>query len=95
MKFLIAPATPSFIDTCGSEGLFTDVKGRKFLYEIDYEENEMIRISDSVGRMVPLDIDEVTALAEVLCRIVRYQDTKEAMQLILLNELVGGENNLP
>ena len=90
MKFLICPSCPEQLENGETEGLFEDRYGNFFNYTVDLDEDEMITITDSVGRYVPLDIDEVRGLANVLNRIVRYQEGKVTANNFLVGELIEG-----
>jgi hypothetical protein len=43
-----------------------------------------------VGRYVPLDIEEVAGLANILNRIVRFQSGKAVAENYLIGELIEG-----
>ena len=90
MKFLICPSCPEQLENGETEGLFEGRHGNFFNYTVDLDEDEMITITDSVGRYVPLDIDEVRGLANVLNRIVRYQEGKVTANNFLVGELIEG-----
>ena len=90
MKFLICPSCPEQLENGETEGLFEDRQGNFFNYTVDLDEDEMITITDSVGRYVPLDIDEVRGLANILNRIVRYQEGKAIAENFLIGELIEG-----
>ena len=90
MKFLICPSCPEQLENGETDGLFEDRHGNFFNYTVDLDEDEMITITDSVGRYVPLDIDEVRGLANVLNRIVRYQEGKVTANNFLIGELIEG-----
>lgn len=90
MKFLICPSCPEQLENGETEGLFEDSYGTFYNYTVEFLEDEMITITDSVGRYVPLDIEEVTGLANILNRIVRYQRGKAVAEQFLIGELVDG-----
>jgi hypothetical protein len=90
MKFLICPSCPEQIENGETEGLFQDGYGTFYNYSVKFDEDEMITITDSVGRYVPLDIVEVAGLANILNRIVRYQRGKALAEQYLVDELVDG-----
>ena len=92
MKFLIGAASPEQISFGGTEGLFEATNGKFYNFEIKYTEDEGITITDSVGRYVPLDLEDIKPLAEVTSRISRFQDTSTAVRALLINELAYGEN---
>lgn len=90
MKFLICPSCPAQLENGETEGLFKDGYGNFYNYTVEFLEDEMITITDSVGRYVPLDIEEVRGLANILNRIVRYQEGKVIADNFLIGELIEG-----
>jgi len=90
MKFLISPVAPELFSELEFKSRFMSPKGTHYSYEVDFQEDEMITITDRVGRSVPLDITEVEDLAEVLTRIVKYQQLKQKTDKILLNYIASG-----
>lgn len=75
MKFLSSPATLDQFDT---SGLFKSPDGRYFNYLVEYNENEDLRITDSVGRIMPIDYTEIKDFAVLLTAILEFQAAKEA-----------------
>ena len=90
MKFLICPATPDFLEYGETDGFFVSASGNLFNYCVELIEDEMITITDSVGRYVPLDIEEVKGLAFILNRIVNFQEGKAMAEKFLVDELIYG-----
>jgi hypothetical protein len=88
MKFLICPIPADEVEFVDLR--FTSPKGTHYSYEVDYEENEMITITDKLGRSVPMDISEVPALIKILTKIVTYQHEKENVEAILMSYLARG-----
>ena len=89
MKFLICPATTDQI-TDGDYDLFKGQDGATYNYQVEYFEDDMVTIRDSVGRYVPLDIAELKALINMLARIDNYQTNKLRAQEVLVEELLRG-----
>lgn len=90
MKFLICPATPDLIEAAGIDTFFQSPSGIAFNYSVDYTEDDMILISDVLGRAVPLDISEIGGLISVLMRIDNFQKDKDYCYEFLANQLVSG-----
>jgi hypothetical protein len=88
MKFLICPIPSDEVEFVDLR--FTSPKGTHYSYEVAYEENEMITITDTLGRSVPMDISEVPALLKILTKIVTYQHEKENVDRVLLSFLARG-----
>lgn len=88
MKFLICPIPSDEVEFVDLR--FTSPKGTHYSYEVDYEENEMITITDTLGRSVPMDISEVPALLKILTKIVTYQHEKENVDRVLMSFLARG-----
>jgi len=88
MKFLICPIPSDEVEFVDLR--FTSPKGTHYSYEVAYEENEMITITDTLGRSVPMDISEVPALLKILTKIVTYQHKKENVDRVLLSFLARG-----
>ena len=90
MKFLICPASQDMLDYGDIGDLFQSKSGTLFNYTVEFLEDEMITITDSVGRYVPLDIEEVRGLADMLERIASYQEDKAHMSRLLVSQLTHG-----
>jgi len=88
MKFLICPIPSDEVEFVDLR--FTSPKGTHYSYEVSYEENEMITITDTLGRSVPMDISEVPALLKILTKIVTYQHEKQNVDRVLLSFLARG-----
>ena len=89
MKFLICPATADQIQD-GDYDLFKGQDGASYNYSVEFFEDDMVTIRDSVGRYVPLDINEIKPLIKMLARIDNYQTNKFRVQEALINELFSG-----
>lgn len=90
MKFLICPASQDMLDYGDIGDLFQSKSGTLFNYTVEFLEDEMVTITDSVGRYVPLDIEEVSDLAKMLTRIANFQEDKAHMANLLMSQLTHG-----
>ena len=90
MKFLICPIKEeqslepledNYFKACSSDSYYQ--------YEIELDE-DTVRISDSIGRSVPVDISEIGAMAAMLNRIDNYVKNKEKVNEYLLQTLLSG-----
>lgn len=89
MKFLICPASPDQIED-GDYDLFKGQDGVSYNYAVEFIEDEMVTIRDTVGRYVPVDITEVNSLITMLMRISTYQMNKQRAQKMLIGDLLNG-----
>ena len=90
MKFLVCPSNTYQLDYQDTEGCFQSASGTFFDYQVEFIEDEMITITDNVGRSVPVDINDVAGLAKMLTRIAEYTRDKGRYQEFLMNELCYG-----
>lgn len=89
MKFLICPATTDQIQD-GDYDLFKGQDDASYNYSVEFFEDDMVTIRDSVGRYVPLDVAEIRPLINMLVRIDNYQTNKLRVQEALIGELLRG-----
>lgn len=89
MKFLICPATPDQIQE-GDYDLFKGQDGASYNYSVEFFEDDMVTIRDSVGRYVPFEINEIKGFIKMLIRIDNYQTNKLRAQETLIGELLNG-----
>ena len=69
-------------------GCFQSEEGRFYDYKFEIHENEkFLRLHDTVGRMIPIDFNELRDIAEMFARIHRYVAKKECVTGELLDEL--------
>lgn len=87
MELLVCPTPPELVDV-GVEGLFQSATGKYFSYKVMYNEN-YITITDSVGRIMPMDCNEIADIAEILARLVRFRSNSVALEQRLLDELLN------
>lgn len=92
MKILAGLASEEQIEMGGTEGLFESPEGIFYNYQFEVVDegngNGYVRISDSVGRMVPMDFDEIEDLAEMFARITRFAVAKRHVEDNLLKDLM-------
>lgn len=90
MNFLIGKVSQDQLETMDTDDLF-QMGEEYFFYTLEFQEDEMVRITDSVGRTMPIDIGEVAEFAEIFRRITQFQEGKEMYQQKLFMELTEGE----
>ena len=91
MKFLICPVSQEQLHNTSMDGYFVDAEGNLYNYRVTFNESDMVRIEDSVGRYVPIDITELRELTEVLIRICNFEHTKEVVQTLMFESLTNGQ----
>lgn len=91
MKILICKTPQDQIEMFGEEGMFKSASGELYSYEVELVKDEdMVRITDALGRMIPIDVSELDDLVEVLERIANYVACKECISERLYNGLTEG-----
>jgi hypothetical protein len=85
MKFLTSSTTD--LDSQDLTGLFIGPNGNYFNYEVEYVENDFVRIKDSVGRIMPIDYTEVRDFAIMLTAIADHQEAQQLFEEINLKTL--------
>lgn len=88
MKFLICDAA-DLIDTCGEDSFFKGQDGRFYNYQVEFGE-DIVRISDSIGRMVPVGVEELDSLIQMLTRISSFVKNTESLNEYLFQKLIEG-----
>lgn len=88
MNFLICPAAEYQLDD--TEGLFKSSCGNFYNFRIELIEDEMIRIHDTCGRYMPIDISDVASVGEMLLRIAEYTEAKVALNEDLIDTIFNG-----
>lgn len=67
--------TEEMFDMGAEESPFQDEKGNEYEFEVQYhpegDGNGFIRITDSIGRVVPVDISHVSELISALLEVER------------------------
>lgn len=89
MKFLIAPATPSQMDTNGEYDLFEGKDGVFYNYCVEFDE-DTVRISDTIGRMLPVGVEELDSLMFILNRINNFVKNTDKLNDFLFQKLIEG-----
>lgn len=89
MKFLICPASQDQIED-GDYDLFKGQDGATYNYAVEFYEDDMVTLRDTVGRYVPMGIEELKPLINMLQRISNYQEHKERAQAVLISNLLEG-----
>jgi hypothetical protein len=90
MKFLICPASQDLIDFCDEGDFFYSPNKTAFNFEVEFVEDEYIRINDTVGRTMPIDVSDLGDFIKILMRIDNYVQDKQDMQSILMAQLTHG-----
>ena len=90
MKFLICPAAEDLLQFCGEDEFFYSPSGVACNFEVEFIEDEMIRINDTVGRSMPIDINDLPSFIQILTRIDNFTQDKKDMKAILLSQLMYG-----
>ena len=92
MKFLVSPVTQEQLDDCGDEGLFKGTDGYMYNYMIAFNEDEYsdVVITDNVGRVMPICIDDVPAIQKMLERIAYYTKQQNLAKEFNIAQLLNG-----
>ena len=90
MKFLICPASQELLDFCDPEDFFFSPGKVAYNFEVEFIEDEYIRITDTVGRTMPIDLNDLGDFIRILTRIDNYTQDKQDMQDILMSQLCYG-----
>jgi hypothetical protein len=90
MKFLFSPVTKEQA-SFDMDGMFVSTDGSEHNYQLAYDQaNAMITLTDSCGRMVPMDVEDIPKLIDILIRVDNYVFKANTLSEILHNELVDG-----
>ena len=89
MKFLICNDTDGLVDICGEEVFFKGQDGAYYNYQVELDE-EVVRISDGIGRMVPVGIEDLDSLIKMLTRINSFVKNTESLNEYLYQKLIEG-----
>lgn len=77
------------------EGTFEGPTGLRYDFQfevVDDGPNQgYVRFMDSIGRMVPVDFDQLGDIAEMFARIYRFNRQRDAVGRELLDELINGK----
>ena len=88
MKFLICDAS-DLVYTCGEDAFFKGQDGQYYNYQVEFGE-DIIRISDGIGRMVPVGIEDLDSLIFILDRINSFVKNTESLNEYLYQKLIEG-----
>lgn len=89
MKFLVCEVSQEQEEYGGAEGCFEAKDGTLFNYEIEADQ-DTIRITDSIGRMVPIGIEKLPTILLTLNRLNNYYTSVEKLNDFLFQKLVQG-----
>ena len=73
-----------------TEGLFESSCGNFYNFRVELIEDEMIRIHDTCGRYMPIDITDVANIGKMLSRIAEYTEAKAALNQQLVEAIFDG-----
>lgn len=94
MKIAFSKAHADLVKECGEETFFTGQDGNKYSYELEFEAegdgNGHLCITDTIGRIMPLDFEDVGPLINVLTRIKAYANDQAAFNQFWLSEFKRG-----
>lgn len=88
MNFLICPAEHYQLND--TEGLFKSSQGNFYNFRVELIEDDMIRIHDTCGRYMPIDITDVANMGSMLLRIAEYTEAKAALNQDLIDTIFDG-----
>jgi hypothetical protein len=88
MKFYIARASEDQLES-GDLDLFESSEGSLYNYEVEFD-GETVRLTDTIGRMVPFDVTELDTLIQMLSRINSFYKNTESANAFLYNRLIEG-----
>lgn len=78
MKLVFSKANQNLIDECGEETFFTGQDGNKYNFQLEFEDegdgNGHLRITDTIGRIMPFDFEDLGALINILTRVKAYSN---------------------
>jgi hypothetical protein len=87
MKFLICQASNDQMDNGGEYDLFKGKDGVFYNYEVEFDE-DTVCISDTIGRMIPIDVEELDSLMFILNRINNYVKNTDKLNEFLYQKLI-------
>lgn len=86
---MICPASDEIIDATEDGDLFTGGDGNEYLYQVDFD-GDTVCITDTVGRLLPIDVAEIPNFLFILNRINSYVKNTESLNKFLYDKLVSG-----
>lgn len=88
MILYTTPINPELIED--TEGYFTTDNKTYYGFKIEVVDDTLdsgfIRITDSIGRMIPVDFDNLESLTEVLARLVRLNVSRQEDEVYRMKE---------
>lgn len=91
MKFLTGPVPLEFVDAYSDNDYFKGTDGAYYYYKVIVDqEDEVVTIKDTVGRAIPVGMEDLASLANILNKIVRFNKQKAYFNEINLSELLQG-----
>ena len=82
MKFLIAKVPAEHLDMGGDDTLFS-MGEDKFYYEVELTD-EQVTITDTCGRFMPIDREQIEEFTGLFCRIDEFVQSQEALSKSVL-----------
>lgn len=77
------------------EGTFEGPNGGHYDFQFEVVDDGpntgVIRFSDSIGRMVPVDFEQLGDIAEMFARIHRFNEKRAALSKDLMDELINDQ----
>lgn len=89
MQFLICEASDEQLDTNGEYDLFKGDDGYFYNYEVEFD-TDTVRIKDTIGRMVPIGVEELDSMVFILNRINNYVKSTKTLNEFLYQKLIQG-----
>lgn len=89
MKFLICPASDELINATNDGELFEGTDGNEYCYAVEFK-GDMILISDTINRSIPLDVSDLPSLINILNKINSYVKNTESLNKFLYERLIEG-----
>lgn len=86
-QLVFGKASPEMVEKCGGQDNFfggSDGNDYNFMLDVEFEGNGdgHLRITDSIGRMVPVDFNDLDSMIRVLQTVKGYRDAEQLFQKI-------------
>jgi hypothetical protein len=76
----LGKVSPETIEDCGSDGYF-DFAGEKWEFQLEVNlEESFLRLTDSVGRMVPIDANQYADFVSAMNMVIDVQESYNSLQ---------------
>jgi len=89
MRFLIVPASDDMISETNDGDLFTGEDGNEYMYSVEFD-GETVCITDTVGRIMPIDVSDLERFMFIFNRINNYVKSTHSLNQFLYDKLVQG-----